>query len=93
VYLVVAYDVVDDRRRGRLAGRLLDFLPRVQKSVYEGELPERRLEELERAVLEWVDLDVDSVRIYRLCRGCCTAVTAYGIGVAPGRPTRDEVVV
>jgi CRISPR-associated endonuclease Cas2 len=35
MHVLVAYDVVDDRRRVRLAQRLTELLHRVQKSVFQ----------------------------------------------------------
>ncbi len=88
---MVAYDVTDDRRRARLADRLLDFLPRVQKSVFEGEVPSHRVEALRQVVRELIDPETDAVRIYRLCRGCASVVEAFGAGVGSGQGT-DEIV-
>lgn len=95
VYLVVAYDVSNDRRRARLAKRLEDFLPRVQMSVFEGAIPPARLPALRRAVDEIVDLEHDQVRIYTLCRGCQRNVGAVGATPLPlpaGRGAPDELV-
>ncbi|MES2644193.1 MAG: CRISPR-associated endonuclease Cas2 [Myxococcota bacterium] len=79
--LVLCYDVVDDTRRGRLFKRLKGFLRPVQKSVFEGHLPDRRWGELTRMVGDTIDPVVDSVRIYQLCRGCA-GITAL-IGCSP----------
>lgn len=42
MFLVVCYDIVEDRRRARLFRQMKDFLPRVQKSVFEGPLSDAR---------------------------------------------------
>ena len=92
MYVVVAYDVTDDRRRRRLAKRLIDFLPRVQRSVFEGELPDRRLPQLERVLRDGIDPEVDSVRVYRLCRRCREVVIELGCWWEPGAAEEDAVV-
>jgi CRISPR-associated protein Cas2 len=67
---VIAYDIADDARRSRLAATLEDFLPRVQESVFEGRLTETLVSRLRSRILEIVNVEEDSVRIYRLCAGC-----------------------
>ena len=89
MYLVVAYDVVSDRRRARLARKLLDFLPRLQKSVFEGELPERRLPALMRVIAANVALEEDSVRVYHLCSGCRRQVEGIGATRASAVDSED----
>ena len=43
MYLVVCYDVTNDRRRARLLRRLRGYLEHVQKSVFEGEVADGRV--------------------------------------------------
>jgi len=78
---VVSYDVVEDRRRIRLAAFLKNFMDRVQKSVFEGPVAEIRLEKLREGVGELIDRECDSVRIYTLCRRCREATEVVGVGV------------
>ncbi len=92
MYVIVAYDVSDDRMRARLAKRLLDFLPRVQKSVFEGEVPDHRLGELERTLRDGIDPETDRVRIYSLCRRCRSSVTEIGSGPLPAGEEEDAFV-
>lgn len=80
-HLVVSYDVSDDRKRARLAKFLLGYCDRVQKSVFEGEVAERRLETLRRGAGKRIDQTVDSVRIYTLCQRCQAATEIIGTGV------------
>lgn len=92
MYVVVAYDVTDDRRRARLAKKLTDFLPRAQHSLFEGELPESRFEALREIVREEIDPDHDRARVYRLCRRCVAGVEEHGAGWAPGGKERDVIL-
>lgn len=91
MHLLVSYDLRDDRRRTRLAKGLSGFLTRVQMSVFEGELPDQRLEDLLSLIDSEIDPSEDSVRIYRLCRRCVTALEIKGQGLAIG-PEGDEIV-
>jgi CRISPR-associated protein Cas2 len=80
MHLVVAYDVIDDSRRTRLAKFLLAYLDRVQKSVFEGEIQEGRLNRMRNGIEEIIDQDENSVRIYHLCARCIGAVDLIGTG-------------
>jgi len=70
MFVAVAYDVSDDRRRLKVAQVLQGYLVRVQKSVFEGHLSERQLRRLQSRLARIVEPREDSVRIYRLCSGC-----------------------
>lgn len=89
--IVFSYDVSDDRRRNRLAKRLKDHLVRVQYSVFEGEVAPPDEDRLVRLVHQELSLDVDSVRIYPLCRGCAGAMRLFGTSIFAGRDG-DEVL-
>jgi CRISPR-associated protein Cas2 len=92
MYVVVAYDVPDDRRRGRLHKRLRAWLHPVQKSVFEGELPPRSLPKLVKVVEACLEFEQDDVRIYVLCGGCRTSTLLVGRARrVPGR--REPCVV
>lgn len=84
MYVVLVYDVVADRRRNRLHRRLHGFLHAVQYSVFEGPLPERRWDELVRVVRREIRPELDSVRIYPLCRTCRGMMTLMGTSPAIG---------
>jgi len=89
---VVSYDVSDDRKRARLAKFLLGYCGRVQKSVFEGEVAERRLEPLRRGAGKRIDQTVDSIRIYMLCQRCQAATEIIGTGVYVERGDEGFIV-
>jgi CRISPR-associated protein Cas2 len=91
LHLVVAYDVSENRRRARLAKRLRAFLDRVQKSVFEGQMDERRLDTLRRTVEREIDQNCDSARVYHLCARCRAAVEIIGTGTYVEDGQRDLV--
>jgi CRISPR-associated protein Cas2 len=92
LYLVVCYDVVSDRRRARLLKRLKDYLPHVQKSVFEGELADSRVVELRHKILQEIDPAEDTVRLYHLCGRCIPATEVLGVGIYVERGDADEVI-
>lgn len=77
---LISYDIVDDPRRTRLAHLLENHGRRVQYSVFECELGEKRFLELRRRIMKEIDPTVDSVRIYPLCARCAAVVEVIGTG-------------
>lgn len=80
MFVVVAYDVVKNRRRGRFYRALRKILPRAQKSVFEGPLDAREVEAVREAASRMLDLHADTVRIYRLCPQCARRTEVIGAG-------------
>jgi CRISPR-associated protein Cas2 len=76
--VVVAYDVVDDRRRDRAANVLLDCGVRVQYSVFECVLARAELRELVRRLHALIDAAEDGVAFYPVCRRCRSRVRTLG---------------
>ena len=91
-HLLVSYDVVNDRKRLQLAKYLKGYLERVQKSVFEGVIPDRRLEALKRGIEARINRDEDSVRIYTLCERCVASVDIVGTGVYIEEEDQDVLV-
>ncbi len=92
MYVILAYDIPSDRRRGRLHRRLRGWLEPVQKSVFEGELPARELPRLQAVVRHHIDEREDDVRIYLLCGGCASSTLLLGRARRPPDP-RDPIIV
>jgi len=70
VFVVVVYDISDDRRRTRLHNVLLNFGSPVQYSVFECILDGQRLAEMQKAVRRVIKPRRDRVRFYYLCETC-----------------------
>lgn len=80
LFVVVAYDVPVDRRRQKLAQRLLDFGERVQYSVFEMDLGSpSTFERMLARVRQTIDAGEDSVRVYRLCPACRGNLVCLGV--------------
>jgi CRISPR-associated protein Cas2 len=67
MFVVICYDVFDNRRRSRIAKKLEGYGERVQDSVFECWLEPARLNRLKAALEKLMDCDVDRIRYYRLC--------------------------
>ncbi|MBI4652159.1 CRISPR-associated endonuclease Cas2 [Candidatus Desantisbacteria bacterium] len=68
MFLIVAYDVTDDKRRAKIAVQLHNFGQRVQKSVFECYLNKEQLDELKIRLEKIMDFAEDSIRYYYLCK-------------------------
>jgi len=89
IYVVVAYDIPDDRHRRRLARILLGFGERVQRSVFECELTEEEYERL-LARLERVKREGDSIRVYRLPMAVARQTVVFG---GPGLVSLPDLTI
>jgi len=63
VYVILVYDVGEDRV-GRVCKYLRRYLPRVQNSVFEGELSEAKLAAMKAGLSKHLDEQVDSVLLW-----------------------------
>jgi CRISPR-associated protein Cas2 len=76
--VVVAYDISEDRRRARVAAALQQWGDRVQRSVFVCVLAHEQLAELTRRVEEIIEVDTDSVYVFRQCGACWGDVGVLG---------------
>ncbi len=85
-FVLVVYDISNDRRRTKLHNALLDFGTPVQYSVFECMLDDAGLARMKKAVMRIIRPRVDRVRFYYLCARCLvrTEVTS-GIEVLGGK--------
>ncbi len=78
MFVVVSYDIVDNKKRNRVADLMLDYGRRVQKSVFECDLNEKDLNNMIQEATELIDSETDSLIIYRLCEDCVPKIQAHG---------------
>ncbi len=69
-FVLVVYDISDDRRRTRLHEALKDFGTPVQYSVFECLVDDRQLKRMKQAVRKRIRPRLDRVRFYYLCEAC-----------------------
>lgn len=78
MFLVLAYDCTDDKRRLKVAKIMLDYGYRVQYSVFEADLDVELLEELIGRLRKVVSMEEDSIRIYHICQRCLDQTQLFG---------------
>ncbi|WP_448516514.1 CRISPR-associated endonuclease Cas2 [Pseudothermotoga sp.] len=88
---VVSYDVVDDRRRNKLADFLENFGVRVQYSVFEVELKEKEYNVMIKGIKKRIKPEEDTVRIYPIAKELKDAIMT--IGLDKGQYFKSDVIV
>jgi len=87
-FIVVAYDIEDDRRRRKAAEILEGFGTRVNRSVFECFVSDGQFEKLKAALAQQVRRP-DSVLYYVLCRACIERIDRHGAAGIPAAPVRS----
>lgn len=82
--VVVTYDVSTEtaagRRRLRRVAKVCESMgQRVQKSVFECQVNDMQMEELERRLLAEIDETADNLRLYRISESAQLRVKQYGV--------------
>ena len=76
--IIACYDIADNKRLYKVAKILKDYGFRVQYSVFELEIEEGALKSLIKRINKVIDLEVDSVRYYKLCFECENSLDIIG---------------
>ncbi len=87
MFTIISYDVVEDKRRTKVAKLLEGYGKRVQYSVFECDLSQQELLTVGRELRGLIDLNTDSVRCYRLDEAAVRRIAIYGIGKVTTQPT------
>ena len=83
MYLVVSYDIHDDKRRNRMHKALKNFGERIQFSVFECDLTKEQILRMQHVLKTIIkEDDHDSVRFYHLCDSCKGKIDRIG-GIIP----------
>ena len=80
MFVMISYDVVEDKKRLKLMKFLKDYGNRVQKSVFECNLSSKTYDQVKSGVEEIINKRKDRVRYYRICKGCVDKVEISGWG-------------
>lgn len=85
-FVLVSYDITNQRRRRKVASMLENYGRRVQYSVFECLLAERQIAELLKRLGSLIDIRSDSIRLYRLTHNAVTAIQVLGVGQVTALP-------
>ncbi len=89
-HVIIAYDVVDDRRRYRLSKALSRYGERIQYSVFELSIALKDLYNLVDDMKGLMDNEHDRLLVIRMCAGCHTVVGRYG---STGKYSPEETLI
>lgn len=82
---VVTYDIVSDKRRNRFHRFLKELGIPSQYSVFECRLDPDEVAQIRHFCRDELDLNEDSVRIYRVCATCMEKAEIQGKGITFSR--------
>ena len=66
IFVLIIYDIVNNKRRNKFAKLLNGYGMRIQKSSFEALVDKKLLEKLEKEIPKLIDSAEDSVRVYRM---------------------------
>ena len=89
LFVLIIYDIVDNKRRAKFAKKMSGYGFRVQKSAFEALIDESLYQKLQREIPRLIQPKEDSVRIYRM--------TGYGevklFGVNSKIEAEDVIII
>jgi len=89
MFVVVSYDIPDDRRRLKVMKALEGFGERAQYSVFECYLKRQDLRRLKKRLKGLIEEKEDDVRFYLLCEQCVERIIPLGKAeITPNLPYR-----
>jgi len=92
MFVVVSYDIANDKRRNKIARTMEDYGTRVQYSVFEVNLKPSQVDKMRADLVKIVDEKVDSIRFYRLCQACYRQIQVLGVGQAAEAPPEALII-
>ncbi len=79
--MIVAYDIADPRRLNRVAKIIKDYGARVQKSIFEVSVDNKRFIEMKARIENEIVFEEDGVKFFPLCRKCADSLENIGNGI------------
>lgn len=90
MFILVCYDIPQDKRRTQIAKTLEGFGRRVQYSVFECDLKPAQLQRLREKLEAIIEPSEDDLRFYFLCEACVPRMKRLG---NPRRPLRQNIYI
>ncbi len=77
-FIVIAYDIMDDKKRNEISNMLLQYGRRVNRSVFECFLSDREFKSIKKSLKEKIKQGEDIILYYHLCRDCIERIEREG---------------
>jgi CRISPR-associated protein Cas2 len=87
MFIVISYDIPEDKRRTKIHKILKSYGQWMQFSVFECELTDAQYAKLRSRLNKLIKPDEDSIRFYALCACCQPKIERIG-----GEEVRDETI-
>jgi CRISPR-associated protein Cas2 len=81
-WIVVSYDVADDKRRNRVMKAVEGYGARAQYSVFECDIKPEDADKLLARLQALIDSKADDIRFYPLCESCQAKMRLLGRGAS-----------
>lgn len=88
IYILVIYDIVQNKRRTKFAKVMEEYGIRVQKSCFEAFVSESLYQKILSRIPGLIDSVEDSIRVYRMIGS--GEVTLFGVNV---KPKVEDVII
>ncbi len=79
MFYIVAYDICEPSRLRRVARICEDYGIRIEKSVFQCDLPEEQFQNLWCELIDVIDDEEDAVVAYRICQSCIREAESMGV--------------
>lgn len=70
MFVVISYDISNNKKRNQVLNELKDYGHRVQFSVFECDLDQKTINTLRSRLSKLISSKKDSIRYYFLCNSC-----------------------
>ena len=91
MFIVVTYDIVDDKIRTRLFKLLKRYGDRVQYSIFECEISPDQFRKMRDEIADIISGDDGDLRYYEVCAECRRRIMSFGRAVTI-TPQRSYIV-
>lgn len=90
MFILISYDIPNDKRRTKIHKILKDFGTWIQYSVFECEIKEKEYQKLRHRLKKKIDPSEDSLSFYFLCKKCKDKIDKIG---DQDSPLEDSIIL
>lgn len=78
MFVVISYDIEDNRRRGKVCNEIKNYGEHIQYSVFECDISKIQIKKLKMDLNKIINKRQDSIRYYFLCQKCIYKLIIQG---------------
>lgn len=92
LFYVICYDIPNDKRRKKISDVLEGYGSRVQYSVFECVLSNKKYQKLQTRLKKIYQSEEDNLRFYPVSSHTLTKVEVWGVGAEVTKPATSVIV-